>query len=57
MASPEKQEQEERPLRAVGDSFRKIIIVRDNINPRRNEAGITTMGIRSFLLDENSLNV
>ena len=31
MTSPEKQIQEERPLNAIGDSFRKIIVVRDNI--------------------------
>lgn len=34
----------------------KIIIVSDNIKVRRNEEGITTMGLRNFLLDENSLN-
>ena len=55
MATPEKQKQEERPLNATGDSFKKIIIVRDNIKARRNEQGITTIGIRNFLLDSNSL--
>lgn len=57
MATPEKRSQEERPLNAIGDSFRKIIIVRDNIKPRRNEQGILTIGVRHFLLDENSLNL
>ncbi len=57
MPTPEKQAQEERSLNAVGDSFKKIIVVRDNIRVRRSELGIVTMGIRSFLLDENSLNV
>ena len=52
-----KQEQEERPLNAIGDSFKKIIVVRDNIKVRRNEMGIMTIGIRNFLLDENSLNL
>ena len=56
MTTPEKQIQEERPLNAIGDSFKKIIVVRDNIGVRRNDAGIVTIGIRSFLLDENSLN-
>ena len=56
MPTPEKQAQEERPLNAIGDSFRKIMIVRENVNIRRNETGIVTMGIRRFLLDENSLN-
>ena len=53
--TPEKQEQEERPLNTIGDSFKKIVIVRDSIKLRRNEQGIVTMGIKQFLLDENSL--
>ncbi len=57
MPSPEKRAQEERPLCAIGDSFRKIIVVRDNIKVRRNEMGIATIGVRNFLLDENSLNL
>ena len=57
MPTPEKQAQEERPLRSIDDSFKKIIVVRDNIKARRNEFGIVTVGIRSFLLDENSLNL
>lgn len=57
MVTPEKREQEERPLNAIGDSFKKIIVVRDNIKVRRNDMGIVTIGIRNFLLDENSLNL
>ena len=44
-----------RPLERIGDSFRKIVIVDDNIEPRYDESGITTVGIRKFLLNENSL--
>ena len=57
MNDPGKQEQEERPLNAIGDSFKKIIVVKDNIKVRRNDMGIVTIGIRNFLLDENSLNL
>ena len=57
MDSQGKQEQEERPLNAIGDSFKKIIVVRENIKVRRNDMGIVTIGIRNFLLDENSLNL
>ena len=57
LPAPEKREQEERPLKAIRDSFKKIIVVRENIKARRNEAGIVTIGIRNFLLDENSLNL
>ena len=57
MNTPEKQAQEERPLNAIGDSFKKIVVVRDNIKARRNDMGIVTIGVRNFLLDENSLNL
>lgn len=52
-----KREQEERPLNAIGDSFKKIIVVRDNIKARKNDSGIATVGIKNFLLDPNSLSI
>ena len=52
-----KRAQEERPLLAVKDSFKKIIVTGRNIKLRRDEFGITTMGIRDFLLKENSLEL
>ncbi len=53
----EKKTQEERPLLNIGDSFRKIVVVGTHIKLKRDEAGITTMGIRQFLLDQNSLDL
>ena len=53
----EKRAQEVRPLERIGDSFRKIIVVHDNISVRRDASGIITVGIRKFLLDENSLEL
>ena len=50
-----KRAQEIRPLACIGDSFRKIIVVHDNIGVRRDDFGLTTVGIRKFLLDANSL--
>ncbi|MBQ6067879.1 MAG: ATP-binding protein [Bacteroidales bacterium] len=55
--SEEKWWQETRPLEAVGDSFKKIVIVKDDILLRRDDRGITTLGLRQFLLDENSINL
>ena len=40
----------------IKDSFKKIIIVKDDIKPKRNEDGILTIGLKDFLLDKNSLN-
>ena len=57
MLDESKIKQEEASLRNVDDSFKKIIVVADNIIVRRNEAGITTMGIYDFLLKENSLEL
>ena len=53
----EKIAQEERPLKALDDSFKKIVIVKDDILLRRNEDGIVTMGLRQFLTDPNSLDL
>lgn len=57
MPTPEKQVQEKAPLLNVGDSFKKIIIVKDIVNVTRDENGIVTMNIYDFLLNEDSLNI
>lgn len=49
--------QEEASLRNVDDSFKKIVIVGDDIHVRRNEIGITTISIYDFLLKDNSLDL
>ena len=53
----EKEIQESRSLININDSFKKIIIVKDHIMPRRNEEGILTIGLFDFLLNENSLEM
>lgn len=53
----EKEIQESRSLMSIDDSFKKIIIVKDHIMPRRNEEGILTIGLFDFLLKENSLDI
>lgn len=57
MPTEEKVEQEEASLRKVDDSFKKIVILGEDILVRRNEAGITTMSIYDFLLTPNSLEL
>ena len=52
-----KRAQEVRPLQSVGDSFKKIIVVKDNIMLHRDESGITTMGLEEFLLNPDSLDL
>ena len=53
----DKMRQESNSLNNIHDSFKKIIIVRNNIKPRRDDDGIMTIGIYNFLLDGNSLNL
>ncbi|MDY4943383.1 MAG: ATP-binding protein [Candidatus Limisoma sp.] len=56
MPTPEKEEQESASLLKIDDSFKKIIIVKDDIKPKRNEYGILTIGIMDFLLNKDSLD-
>ena len=50
-----KKQQEERGLLKIGDSFKKVVVVGNHIKRRQDDNGIITMGIRDFLLDENSV--
>ena len=56
MPTLEKEAQESASLLLINDSFKKIIIVKDDIKPKRNEQGILTIGLKDFLLDKNSLD-
>lgn len=57
MPTEEKEEQESRSLRSIGDSFKKIIITGENIHLKRDESGITTMNVLQFLKNSNSLDL
>lgn len=57
VADEEKREQEIRSLKRVGDSFKKIVVVKDNIIPWHDDDGILYIGIEQFLLDENAMDV
>ena len=56
MRQEAKKVQEKRSLRIVPDSFKKIIVVRDDIKIKRDDDGIVTMSIFDFLLDDLSLD-
>lgn len=51
----EKLIQEQRSLTKINDSFRKIIITKDDIITHYNEDGILMMSVFDFLLDSNIL--
>ena len=48
--------QEINSLVRVSDSFKKIVVVRDNIMPWHDENGILYIGIEDFLLEPESLD-
>ena len=53
----EKMKQEINSLTKIDDSFKKIVIVKDNINLWHNNDGILIICIEEFLLNKNSLDL
>jgi len=52
-----KREQETRPLIKIQDSFKKIVVVREDIEPWHDDNGILYIGIEQFLLDETAMDL
>ena len=50
-----KREQEERALLNINDSFRKIIIVRNNIKKWKDDNGTLFLGLKEFLTNPDSI--
>ncbi len=57
LSTREKTLQEERPFLNIPDNFKKIIIVKDNKKSWITEEGILVIGIKEFLLNNNSLDL
>lgn len=57
MPNEEKEKQESRPFRSIGDSFKKIIVTGENVLLKRDESGIVTIPVTQFLKDPNSLDL
>lgn len=55
MPDPEKVRQESKSLNQIEDSFKKIIITKENIKPWRDEHGIIRLGLFDFLLNPDSV--
>lgn len=52
LPNEEKREQELHSLKRIDDSFQKIVIVKDDIMPYRNENGIYFTGLFQFLMSD-----
>jgi predicted AAA+ superfamily ATPase len=57
MESDDKIKQEKTSLLKVDDSFKKIIVVGDEMPITRDDNGITIINIYDFLLKSNSLEL
>lgn len=55
MPDDEKKEQESASLKKIDDSFKKIIIVRDDIRAYHDINGFYLVGLMDFLLNPNLL--
>lgn len=53
----DKMNQETASLRNIPDSFKKVLIVKEDIEPHLNEEGILIIGLFDFLLTPNSLDM
>ena len=52
-----KRNQEINSLRRIPDSFKKIVVVKDNIMPWNDDNGILYIGVQDFLLDANAMTL
>jgi len=57
VSDEEKRQQEVRSLNRVGDSFKKIVVVKDNIIPWHDDNGILYIGVEKFLLDDSAMDI
>lgn len=55
ISTEEKMKQEKKSLIKINNSFKKFVIVKDDIKTEIDEDGLITMGVFEFLLNENSL--
>ncbi len=57
VSDPEKRAQETNSLLRIDDSFRKIVVVREDIIPWHDEKGILFIGVEQFLLNPNAIDM
>ena len=57
VGDPEKRKQETESLRRIPDSFKKIVVVRDDIIPWHDDNGILFIGVEQFLLEEKGIDL
>ena len=56
ISTPEKKEQEYKSIRNIPDSFKKVIIVKEEGKPYYTDEGFLRVGLLDFLLNDDSLD-
>ena len=56
LSTEEKWKQEERSLLSISDSFKKIVIQRQMVEPWYNNHGVLSISVEDFLLNQDSLD-
>lgn len=57
MPNIEKEQQEKTSFSLITDSFKKVIVVKEDIKLKRDDQGIVTVGLLDFLLNKDSLKL
>ena len=57
VSEEEKRKQETNSLYRINDSFKKIVVVKDDIIPWHDEKGVLYIGVEQFLLDEAAMDL
>lgn len=57
IAEESKRKQEIRSLTKISDSFKKLVVVRDDIIPWHDDSGILYVGVEQFLLEDTAIDL
>lgn len=57
VSDEDKRQQEINSLKRVADSFKKIVVVKDDIIPWHDDFGILYIGVEQFLLEESDMDI
>ncbi|MDR0354981.1 MAG: DUF4143 domain-containing protein, partial [Deltaproteobacteria bacterium] len=57
VAEEEKRMRETNPLNRISDSFKKIVVVKDDMIPWHDENGVLYVAVTQFLLDEEAMDI
>ena len=57
ISEEEKRRQETNSLYRINDSFKKIVVIKEDVIPWHDEKGVHYIGIEQFLLNEAAMDI